>query len=176
MCHGAGIFSKLRRAQHGGILHSLDGTRAHIRREFSIAKHGKTFFQAELKPVATGYPVTTPVVKIFMGNNSLYALESLVCRGLWTAQYARGIENIKAFVFHRPHIKVVHRHDIENIQIVFATINLFVPVHGLLKGQHGVTTLVDVFLFDIDAQAYLATRTGCEAVLDMSQVPRDQCK
>ena len=64
-----------------------------------------------------------------MRNDGFDALEIVICAGLWAGEYAGGIEYIEAFVFHCAHVEVVNRDDIEDIKVVLATIDLFIPCH-----------------------------------------------
>jgi len=68
-----------------------------------------------------------------VGDNRLYLLIGVISCSLGAAQHAGCVENIEAFVLHRAHIEIIYRHDIENIQVVFAPINLFIPAHGFFQ-------------------------------------------
>ena len=75
MGEGAVVFAKLTTAQGRDILNAPHVGTAHISAELLIAKHGKPFFEAQLEPIATGDPIASPVVKIFMGDNSFNSFE-----------------------------------------------------------------------------------------------------
>ena len=60
------------------------------------------------------------VFKIFIGS------------GFGVGKHVFGVENIQAFVFHRPHIEVTHGHHHEDVQIVFQAETLFIPTHRAL--------------------------------------------
>ena len=81
--HWSAVFGKLKGAQHIHIIDALDRTRIEIGRKLLIAKHGETFFQAQLKPVTAGDAVSGPVVKVFMPDNTLNTVEVIIGRRLW---------------------------------------------------------------------------------------------
>jgi hypothetical protein len=88
-------------------------------------------------------------------------------------QHGAGVEDVEALVLHGAHVEVVDRDDHEDVQVVFAAVDLFVPAHGLLQADHGVLALVDVFRLDIDAQRHAAGLAG-EGVFDTPQVTGHQ--
>ena len=57
MRHWPRVFAELLGANQIGILNPLDAGRVVISAELLLTKDGKTFFEAELKPVAQGHPV-----------------------------------------------------------------------------------------------------------------------
>jgi len=85
-----------------------------------------------------------------MGHNSLNPLETHISGDVGAAQHAGSIENIEALVFHRPHIEIINRHDIKNIQVVLAPEDFLVPTHGALQRIHGMTALAQVFFLHVD--------------------------
>jgi hypothetical protein len=48
-------------------------------------------------------------------------------------QHGAGVEDVEALVLHGAHVEVVDRDDHEDVQVVFAAVDLFVPAHGLLQ-------------------------------------------
>ncbi|MDR6229888.1 hypothetical protein QE444_002245 [Pseudomonas sp. SORGH_AS199] len=109
-----------------------------------------------------------------MGDDGLDALVSGVGGGARTGQHGAGVEDVEPLVLHGAHIEVVHRHDHEDVQIVFAAVDLLVPAHGLLQAVHGVLQLADVFRFDVDAQGHVATAAGAIAVFHGPEVTGHQ--
>ncbi len=91
-----------------------------------------------MKPVPQGYPVTRPVMKIFMGNDRFNTLIIRIGGSFRTGQHIFGVENVEAFVFHGPHVETVSRDNHVAIQIIFAPVNLFIPAHGSLEAFHGL--------------------------------------
>ena len=174
--HGAGILGKLCCAQQRGILYSFHSRRSHIGRELGIPEHRKTLFQAQLKPVAAGYPVAGPVMEVFVGDDGLDTLEGGVRGSLLTGQHTGRVENIQPFVFHGAHVEVVHRHDHEDIQVVLPPVDIFVPAHGTLEGIHREITLLRVAGLDIHAQINVAAGTGGEGIFFLHQVSGYQGK
>jgi hypothetical protein len=89
-------------------------------------------------------------------------------------QHGAGVEDVEALVLHGAHVEVVDGDDHEDVQVVFAAVDLFVPAHGLLQAVHGVLALVDVFRLDIDAQRHVAVGHGGEGVFDTPQITGHQ--
>ena len=172
--HGAGIFGELQGAHHVGVFNALQGARAPVRGELGVAKHRKAFFQTELKPVAAGDPVARPVVEILVGHDRFDAPIAGVRRGVRVGQHTGGIEDIEAFVFHGPHIEIIHRHDMEHVEVVLATEALFVPAHSVFQRRQGVAALGHIPGLDQHTQAHLAAAAGGEAILDGGEIAGDQ--
>ncbi len=129
----AGIFGKLRIAEHIDVCHALHRGRAHICGKLGIPENGEPLFQAELEPVAAGHPVAGPVVKVLVGDNRLHILELGIRCDLRAAEHTGAVENIQPLVFHRTHVEIINGHNIEDIEVVFAPVHLFVPAHRLLE-------------------------------------------
>ena len=123
------IFGELTRAQINHIAEAFDGRRAHVRGELRIAVDGQTFLEAQLEPIAAGDAVAGPIVKILMGDDRFDPLEIAVCGGFGRGKHARAVEDIEALVLHRAHVEIVNGDNVENVQIVFASVDLFVPAH-----------------------------------------------
>ena len=97
--------------------------------ELLIPKHRQPLFQAELEPVATGHPVTGPIVKVFMRDDRLDALKIYVGRGFTIGQDITAVEDVKALVLHRPHVEMADRNDHEQVEVIFQAEPLLVPGH-----------------------------------------------
>ena len=176
MCHWTGILGKLCGAQKTDIFDTLDRTRAHIGRKFCIPKHREAFLQAQLEPVPTGYPVTGPVMEILMRNHRFHSLESKIGGGVRIGKYTGGIEDVQTLVFHGPHIEIIHCHNHEDVQIIFAAVNLLIPAHGVFQRQHGMVTFIQILFFHKNLQPDITTRTGGKAVLYVFQITGHQRK
>ena len=107
-----GVFCELVRPEKQGILNALHTTRIHVGREFAIAKYGKTLFQTELKPIATGDTVPRIIVEILVCHHRLDPLKSHVGSDVRVGQHAGGIENVEALVLHRAHVEIIHGNDV----------------------------------------------------------------
>ena len=125
-----GIFRELRGPQHAHILNPLHRRRPLIGREALIAKHGEAFFQAQLKPIPAGDAIARPIVEIFMRNHSGHGIIIKVGRGIGIGQYVARVKDIEALIFHRAKVKIGNGHDVKLTQIIFATIDIFVPAHA----------------------------------------------
>ncbi len=142
MRHGAGILGKLVGAQHTHIIDAFDRHGRPVGGKLLIPEHRKAFFQAQLEPVAAGDAVAGPVVEILVGDNPFDIFIVQVGRGIRPGQHILGIEDVQPLVFHRPHVEMADRDDHIDIQVVFPSIDLFVPLHGMFQGLHGMVALV----------------------------------
>ena len=174
MRHRTGILRELCGAQEADIVDALDRARAHVGREFRIAEHGEAFLETELEPVAAGHTVARPVVEILMRHHRFDALKTRIGGGGRIGKHARGVEDVQALVLHGAHVEVVHRHDHEDVQIVFTAIDLLVPGHGVLEREHRVVALVHILVLDKDAQRDVAAGTRGEAVFHTGQIAGHQ--
>ena len=136
MRQGAVIFAKLTAPQVDHVIDPFYRCAAHIGSELAVAKHCEPLFQTQLKPVATGDPVAGPIVKILVRDDRLDAFKIIVGRGFWAGQHARRIKDVQAFVFHRPHVEIINGNDVENIKIILAIIDLFIPTHRGFESAH----------------------------------------
>ena len=125
----SGIFAKLGGAQGQHIVDPLDRARTHIARELLVAEHGQPLFQAKLEPVAAGDPVARPVVKILMRDDAFDARIIVIGRCFGAGQHQNRVENVQTLILHRACVEIIDRHNIEHVQIVFASIDVFVPFH-----------------------------------------------
>ena len=138
MGEGPGIFLELPSAQRPHILDALHAMAAHVAGKTLVAENRQALFQGQLEPVAAGDAVAGPVVEIFMRHHAFDAGIIIVGGGLRRGQQHLVVEDVEAFVFHRPHVEGTHRHDHEDVQVVFPAIGLFVPLHRPLEGAHGI--------------------------------------
>ena len=129
----AGILGELRGAQCADIADTRHRRAALVGRKELVAKHGQPFLQRQLKPVAARDSIAGPVVEIFVGDHRLDALVVAVGRGVGLRQHVARVEDVEAFVLHRPHVEVADRDDVEDIEVVFETKGLLVPVHRLFS-------------------------------------------
>ena len=172
----AAVFAKLPCAQGQHIFDALNGMAAHVARKLLIAKNGQPLFQTELEPVAAGDAVSGPVVKIFVGNDAFDILVIGIGGGLRAGQHEFGVEDVQPLVFHRAHVEIVHRDDVEQIQIIFAPIDLFVPAHGADQTVHGIGAAVFIAVADPDGQIDAAPRSRGELIAHRDQIARDKRK
>ena len=94
MRHRARVLRELARLHEGSLFDANHGGRATKCRILLLTKDGKTFFQRDLKPVATGNAVAAPVVKIFVRNDGVYHLKIDVGRGVFISEQKTRVENI----------------------------------------------------------------------------------
>ena len=73
------------------------------------------------------------------------------CRFL-LRQHTLGIENIQPLVFHRPHVEIINRNDVVDVEIILAPVDILVPPHRFLQRRHRMITMIDIVVLDIDAQ------------------------
>ncbi|RML26215.1 hypothetical protein APX70_03118, partial [Pseudomonas syringae pv. maculicola] len=127
-----------------------------------------------MEPVTAGHAVARPVVEIFMGDDRFDALVRGISSRFGAGQHGAGIENVEALVLHRAHVEIVDRHDHEDIQVILATVGLFIPTHGFFQAGHGVLAFIDVFWLDIDAQGHFPLTHGGKGVFDAPQITGHQ--
>ena len=102
---------------------------AHIARKLLIAEHGQPFLEAKLEPIAAGDAIARPVVEILMRDDRLDPGIIVIGGRVRQGQNIFGVEDIQPLVLHRAHVEIIDRHDIEDIQIIFAAVHLFIPAH-----------------------------------------------
>ena len=115
-------------------------------------------------------------MKVFVCDHRFDALERGICGCFWICQHAGGVKNIKPFVLHRAHIEIVDRDDHKNVEIVFASIDFFVPTHRALQRLHRVRTFIEVFVFDKDAQKHFPSAAGHKRIVDTGEVAGNEGK
>ena len=125
----AGILTELGVAQHGHILDPLHRCRMEIGGEALVAKHRQPLLERQLKPVATGDPVATPIVEVLMGNDAFNPLKLAIGCRCGIRQNQLRIEDVQAFVLHGAHVEVTHGNDVVFLQVVLEAIDLFIPGH-----------------------------------------------
>ena len=78
-------------------------------------------------------------------------IEIRACRG----KDDLGVEDIERLVFHRAHVEIVDRNDVEDIEVIFAAIDVFIPFHRALERRHRVvaTRLVAGIGIDVKIDA-----------------------
>ncbi len=176
MCELACILGKLGTAQTAHIANALYPAGIAVGGKLLIAKDRKTFLEAQLKPVAQGNPVARPIMKIFVGNYRFDALVIGISGGFRTGQHIFGIENIEALVFHGPHIEAIRSNDQIAVEIVFATVDLLIPSHGLLQTAQGLLAGVPIALGNVDFQTNFAPGLGAEGILGNVKRPAHRGK
>ena len=176
MRHRTAVFGELMGLQQAHVGDALHAARADVGGELLVAVDGETFLETELKPVAAGDAVAAPVVEILVRDDALDALKILVRGGVGACQHELVVEDIQALVLHGPHVEMTHRHDHVDAEIVFPPEAFLVPAHRLLQRLHGVVASVQIVRLHEDLQHDLAAGCRREAILDRTQVTRDQGK
>ena len=169
-----GVFRKLHIAQKVHRLNPSQRARIHIRRKLVVAKHGKAFLQAQLKPVAAGHAIAGPVVKVLVRNHRLHPRIGRVGCRVGRSQDDGCIEDVEPLVFHGPEVEVLNRDDHEAVEVVFPPIDLLIPAHGALERLHGKATLGNVILFRIYAQFDAPATASNELVPEHREPPGHQ--
>ena len=152
----AGVFRELAATQGAHILDTLHAMAAHVAAELLVAEDGEAFLQRQLEPVAAGDAVAGPVVEIFVRHHAFDAGIIVIGGGFGRGQQHLVVEDVEALVLHRAHVEGADGHDHEDVQVVFAAIGLFVPLHGTLQRAHGVSGARFVAMLDVDRQIDLA--------------------
>ncbi len=147
---------------------------AHVGAELLVAEHRQPLLQTELEPVAAGDPVARPVVKILVGDDPLDQVIVAIGRGLGRGEDILGVEDVQPLVLHRAHVEVVHRDDVEHLEMILAAIDLLVPLHRANERIHRVFRPRLVTGADPDVQLHLPARHGGEAAGKATQVTRDE--
>ena len=148
----APVLGKLRRAQHADIAGTLHPLIMHVSREKLITVNSQSLFKGQLEPVAAGHPVTGPVMKILMRHDGFDIVQISVGGGAFISQYIFAVENIEAFILHRPHVEMADGNNLKQIKIIFETEPLLIPFHRFFQRLHSMTGQIDIALFDIDMQ------------------------
>ncbi len=90
-----------------------DGCSAHL-----VAEDGEALLEGELEPIAAGDAVAGPVVEVLVAHHTLHARVVHVRRRGRRRNDQAAVEDVERLVLHRAHIEVVHRHYVEQVQIV----------------------------------------------------------
>jgi hypothetical protein len=136
------VLAELAGAQLQDVLDALDRMAALVAGELLVAEDGQPLLEAELEPVAAGDAVAGPVVEVFVGDDALDHLVVAVGRGGGGGEDILRVEDVQPLVLHRAHVEVVHGHDVEHVEVVFAAVDLLVPAHRPLERVHGVVAAV----------------------------------
>ena len=150
MGHRPGILAELLRTDQVDILDTFYAGRPLGRAELLFTKYRKSFLETQLEPITQGYPVARPVVEVFVADDITHRAVIMVCRCRRQRQYVFGVENVKPFVFHCPHIEVFDGDDVVLVEVILTAIGFFVPVHGIAQGSHRVAALGQVAFAGID--------------------------
>ena len=86
-------------------------------------------------------------MEILMSNNRFDALIACIRCCVRSREYAGGVKYIQPLIFHRTHIETLNGNNHENIKIVFPTISLLIPFHGVFERHHAVPNLVYIVGF-----------------------------
>ena len=91
-------------------------------------------------------------------------------------QNARAVEYIQSLIFHRAHIEIIDRNDVEKIKVIFAPIDLFIPAHRGNERLHGKTAFILITRADPDVQRHITA--GCSGKLPgvIDQITGHKCK
>ena len=68
-----------------------------------------------------------------MRDDGFNFLKGKIGGGLLLRQHAGGIKNIQPLVFHGSHVEIINCYNHENIQVIFTTIDILIPGHGLFQ-------------------------------------------
>ena len=83
------------------------------------------------------------------------------------------VEDVKALVLHRPEVEIINRDNVENVEIILAAVNIFVPFHRRFERVHCMGSFRKVSLAHPYAKVDLAPTRRCEGVAVGFQVARD---
>ncbi len=64
-----------------------------------------------------------------MGDDPLDKGIVLIRCGFRAGQNIFGVEDVQPLILHRAHVEIIDRHDVKQIKVIFAAINLFIPDH-----------------------------------------------
>ena len=170
------ILRKLGAAQHPYILDPLDAGAAHVLAEQLVAQHGEAFLETQLEPVAAGHPVARPIVEVFVRHHTLDPIVIAIGGGVGIGQDVARVEHVEALVFHRPHVEIGHRNDVEQVQIVFAPESLLVPLHRGFERLHRMPGAAFIAGANPDVERHRAPAHRHKAIVVGDQIACDQCK
>ena len=109
-----------------------------------------------------------------MRDDRLDTGEIVVGGGLGAGQHGGGVEDVQPLVLHRAHVEIVDRDDVEDVEVVFAPVNLLIPSHRAFQRVHGEGAFALIAAPDPDVERHVAPRAGGKAVRDRHQVARDK--
>ncbi|CAI8207609.1 MAG: Uncharacterised protein [SAR116 cluster bacterium] len=64
-----------------------------------------------------------------MRDNGLHPVQVFVCRRFGIGQNKLAVEDVQPLIFHRAHIEVADRDDLEQIKVIFEPVDIFIPFH-----------------------------------------------
>ncbi len=64
-----------------------------------------------------------------MRDNGFHPVQILVCRRFGIGQNKLAVEDVQPLIFHRAHIEVADRDDLEQIKVIFEPVDIFIPFH-----------------------------------------------
>ena len=111
-----------------------------------------------------------------MTDDGFYMLEISVGGHLHVRQHIFCVENVQTLVFHGSHVEIVNRDHIEQVQIIYPSIYLFIPLHGFLQGLHRMAAFVNIIVPGVNMQGDIPTIHGSKMVLKATQLARDDGK
>ena len=129
----ASVFGELSRTQQADIIRTLYTFIMRICRKALIAEYCQTLFQRQLEPVATSDTITCPIMEIFMRHNRFNTVQvGIRCR-IHIGQHKFAVKDIQTLIFHRTHIEMADRDDLEQIKVIFQTKAFLIPFHRTLQ-------------------------------------------
>ena len=169
-----GILRELAGAQAAHVLDPLHRRRSLVGGEALVAIDGEAFLQRKLEPVATGDAVAGPVVEIFVRHHGGDRIVIVIGRGVGIGEDVAAVEDVQPLVLHRPEIEIVHRDDVEHVEIIFAAIDALVPRHRRPERVERVIGARQVGGAHPDAQRHLAPRLRDERAAIDREIARHQ--
>ena len=98
----------------------------------------------------------------------------IIGRGIGIGEDVAAVEDIQPLILHRAEVEIVDRDDVEDVEVIFAAIDLFVPRHrGLERGQR-MLGLGQIGRAHPDTEPYRASRAGREVAAILRQVARHE--
>src|SRR5690606_27771110 len=153
---------------------ALDGARALVGRKFMVAKNCQSLLQAELEPVAASDSIACPIVKVFVRDDGFDIGEIRVSRSFAVGQHIFVVEDVQALVLHRADIEIGHGDNVEHVEVVLSSEDLFIPGHGTLQRIHRVGRERLLAMFDIYGEVYAASAHGGELVRQLAEIAGNQ--
>ena len=110
-------------------------------------------------------------------TNDAFNIEIIfIRRGIGTRQHIFGVKDVQPFILHRPHIKEVDGNDHIDVEVVFETKALFIPLHGIFQRGHCPRRAVEVATVNEQLQRHFAPGTGFEGIAQHVEIARHQRK
>ena len=97
-----------------------------------------------------------------------------VGRGLRIDQDVARVEDVEALVLHRAEVEIGDGDDVERVEVIFAAVDLLVPLHRRLERFHGVAGARNVALAHPDAELDRPAGAGDEAVAVAGEIAGDE--